>query len=167
MRIPITATLFLTTLLATGAGQAAADEPWNQPGWEPITERERQSPVADEIAASAVPVQEHDGIRYLTGGLGTAERAWLKEHGAGYSLALQFSQGARGAFVSSVEVTLRHDGADGGKETVFQATTDGPLIYLDLPAGRYQGIADYRGQQREFSLSVPHDGQQQRSINFP
>ncbi|HSH84619.1 MAG TPA: hypothetical protein VK979_05620 [Guyparkeria sp.] len=164
MRIPITATLFLTTLLATGAGQAAADEPWTQPGWEPITASERQPPAPDEIPASAVPVQEHNGIRYLTGGLGTAERAWLKEHGATYPLFLQFSQGTRGAFVSSVQVTLRRAGG----ETVFEATTDGPLIYVDLPAGRYQLTADYRGQQRELSLSIPNDGQQlQRSINFP
>ncbi|MFI9654043.1 hypothetical protein ABGV17_04835 [Guyparkeria sp. GHLCS8-2] len=142
---------------------AVDDEPWKKPGWEPITEQERQPASPDEVANSAVDVREHNGIRYLTGGLGAGERAWLKQHGPSYPVALQFSKGERGAFVSSVEVNIR--AADG--ETRFEATTDGPMIYIDLPAGRYTATASYQGHDRDFTLQVPTSGRTSHSINFP
>ncbi|MFP4251451.1 MAG: hypothetical protein ACOCY2_01050 [Guyparkeria sp.] len=148
--------LFLTPALG-------ADEPWKQPGWEPITDEERQPASPDEVAESAVEVREYQGTRFLTGGLGTAERAWLQEHGADYPVALQFSKGQRGAFVSAVDVRVRTP----DDKTRFEATTDGPMLFIDLPEGRYTASASYKGEDREFSLDVPANGQVSRSINFP
>ncbi len=154
--------LALTLPLIAQTAWAVDEEPWEKPGWEPITEQERQPPSPEAVANSAVDTQEFQGIRYLTGGLGLGERAWLEEHGSSYPVVLQFSKGARGAFVSSVEVNIR--AADG--ETRFEATTDGPMIYIDLPAGRYTATASYQGHDRDFTLQVPANGQVSRSINF-
>lgn len=141
---------------------AVDDEPWEKPGWEPITEEERQPPSPDEVAESAVDVQKNNGLNYLTGGLGAAERAWLKQHGKSYPVALQFSKGERGAFVSSVEVIIRSS----NEQAQFEATTDGPLIYIDLPNGNYEATVRYRGQERTFELRVPANERTSRSINF-
>ena len=157
------AALSLASVMTVQAGMAAEDEPWKKPGWEPITESERQPVTPDEIAASAVDVQENRGIRYLTGGLGAGERAWLEQHGASYPVTLQFSKGKRGAFVSSVEVMIQSRNG----QTQFEATTDGPLIYIDLPNGNYEVTTRYRGQERTFNLRVPANGQTSHSINFP
>ncbi|KTG17623.1 MULTISPECIES: hypothetical protein [unclassified Guyparkeria] len=162
---PIYAATALSLASATLAfpALAAEDEPWKKPGWEPISEEERQPVTPDEIAASAVAVQEYRGVRYLTGGLGAGERAWLEQHGTSFPVTLQFSKGQRGAFVSSVDVTIR----DESGQTRFEATTDGPLIYIDLPAGDYQATTRYRGHARDFELRVPATGRTTQSINFP
>ncbi|MFI9652886.1 hypothetical protein [Guyparkeria halopsychrophila] len=161
-RTILTLGLALTLPLIAQTAWAVDDEPWNQPGWEPVTEEQRQPASPNEMAESTIEVREHQGIRYLTGGLGTGERAWLEEHGSSYPVVLQFSKGARGAFVSSVDVSIRTP--DG--ETRFEATTDGPMIYIDLPAGRYTATARYQGHDRDLTLQVPANGQVSRSINF-
>ncbi|MCL7750222.1 hypothetical protein LV475_01190 [Guyparkeria hydrothermalis] len=155
--------LVLTLPMLAPTAWAADDEPWKKPGWEPITDEERQPPSPDEMAESAVEIRESQGIRYLSGGLGAGERAWLQQHGASYPVALQFSKGERGAFVSSVGVTIRTP--DG--QTRFEATTDGPMIFIDLPAGRYDVTTRYQEHSRDFSLQVPTSGQTSQSINFP
>jgi len=159
--VSATAIVLVSTCLAAPA-LAGDDEPWKEPGWEPITDAERQPATPDEIHASAVDMQESRGIRYLTGGLGAAERAWLKQHGSDFPVTLQFSRGARGAFVSSVEVTVRSRNG----QTQFEATTDGPLIYIDLPNGNYEVTARYREQERTFDLRVPANRRTSLSINF-
>lgn len=162
-RTTLALSLALALPLIAQTAWAADDDPWKKPGWEPITEQERQPASIDETAESAVDVHEHNGIRYLTGGLGTGERAWLKQHGSSYPVALQFSKGQRGAFVSSVDVNIR--ATDG--ETRFEATTDGPMIYIDLPPGRYSVTTRYQGHDRDFTLQVPTSGQTSHSVNFP
>ncbi|MCL7744249.1 hypothetical protein LV476_04695 [Guyparkeria hydrothermalis] len=142
---------------------AAEDEPWKKPGWEPISEEERQPATPDQIDSSAVDVQENRGVSYMTGGLGSGERAWLEQHGTSFPVTLQFSKGQRGAFVSSVNVTIH----DQSGQTLFEATTDGPLIYIDLPAGNYQTTVNYRDHVRDFDLRVPSSGRTSKSINFP
>lgn len=158
-----TVAISLSVALTATPTLAADEEPWKEPGWEPISEEERQPVTPDEIAASAVKVQENREIRYLTGGLGAGERAWLEQHGTSYPVTLKFSKGKRGVFVSNVTVSIRS--RDG--QTQFEATTDGPLIYIDLPNGQYEATARYRGHERTFGLRAPANGRTSLSINFP
>ena len=95
--------------------------------------------------------------------MGAGERAWLEQHGSSYPVALQFSKGERGAFVSSVDVTIRATDS----EARFEATTDGPMIYVDLPPGRCNTTARYPGHDRYFTLQAPTSGQTRHSVNFP
>jgi len=162
---PIVTAIALSLAMGVCAplAMAADDAPWKEPGWEPVTESERQPVTAEEIEASAVEVQENRGVRYLTGGLGAGERAWLDQHGSAFPVTLQFSKGARGAFVSAVDVTIRSRNG----QIQFEAITDGPLIYIDLPNGSYEATATYREHQRQFELRVPAGGQAVHSVNFP
>jgi len=160
----------MTTLLVAGATLwgtvPAASETaplWTQPGWERITDEERQPATEQEIEQVMLPTHNYNDVRYLTGGFGVAERAWLAEHGAAYPLRIEFSRGLRGEFVSDVKLTLR----DAQGRVAFEAASDGPLMFIDLPLGRYSGEAVYAGQSRHFSVSVPRLGQARININFP
>lgn len=151
------------SLLAFSTAKAGPDKPWLQPGWEPITEAERRPATEQEIGQIQLSEKTANGLRYLTGGFGVAERAWLAEQGAEYPLRVEFSRGARGEFVSRVTLTL--EDADGNR--VFEAISDGPLMYLDVAPGRYQGSAAYDGQTRAFTVTVSEGRQARVSVNFP
>ncbi len=142
---------------------AAEHEPWLEEDWEPITEEERQPATEQEVEQVNLAERESNGVRYLTGGIGVAEREWLERHGAGYPQRLEFSKGERGAFVSRVGLTVR----DRDGSVVFEAESDGPIMYVDLPEGRYRAQASYAGETREFSLNVRAGGQSRAHVNFP
>lgn len=149
--------------LSLSLAHAADDEPWLKEGWEPITEEERQPATEQEVGEVSLAEHEANGIRYLTGGIGVAEREWLDQHGADYSQRLEFSKGERGAFVSQVALTVR----DRDGTVVFEAESDGPILYIDLPEGRYRADARYAGETREFALNVRAGGQSRAHVNFP
>jgi len=161
--IMITLLVAAATLWGTVSAANETVPPWTQPGWERITDEERQPATEQEIEQVMLPTLNQNGVRYLTGGFGVAERAWLAKHGAAYPLRIEFSRGLRGEFVSDVKLTLR----DAQGQVVFEATSEGPLMYIDLPLGRYSGEAVYAGQSRHFSVSVPRLGQARTYINFP
>ncbi|MFO7581081.1 hypothetical protein [Guyparkeria sp.] len=158
--------IILTTtavVLGLSLAHAANDEPWLEEGWEPITEEERQPATEQEVEQVSLTEREANDIRYLTGGIGVAEREWLDRHGANYTQRLEFSRGERGAFVSRVALTVR----DRDGSVVFEAESDGPIMYVDLPEGRYRAEASYAGETREFSLNVRAGGQSRTHVNFP
>jgi len=163
LRIMTVSAVVVAGLLAMSSVNAASDKPWLQPGWEPITEQERQPPTESEIGQVQLSEKTANGVRYLSGGFGVAERAWLAEQGADYPLRVEFSRGARGEFVSQVTLVL----TNAAGEQVFKAVSDGPLMYLDLPPGRYQGSASYAGQAREFAVNVSGTAQVRANVNFP
>ncbi|MFP4294709.1 MAG: hypothetical protein ACOC00_01100 [Halothiobacillaceae bacterium] len=155
---------FAAMALSVSLAHADEAQPWQSPDWEPIAEAERQPATEAEIEQVTLAAKSTDeGMSYLTGGFGVAERAWLAEAGADFPLRLEFSRGARGEFVSDVQVRLTHSAG----EPVFQAGSDGPLMYVDLPDGRYAGEASFRGETRSFSVDVPARGQVHAHVNFP
>lgn len=154
--------LVLSGFLLFSAGVAASERPpWATDAWEPITDEERKPPTVTEIDRAAVPVQASQGISYITGGLGSAERAWMDKHGAAYGWKMVFSQGERGGFVAGVAVRI----FDEQGQAVFAATTDGPWLLVDLPAGEYQAKATFREQTRQFSVRL-NQTQQVSQVNF-
>jgi hypothetical protein len=78
------------------------------------------------------PVKEQNGIRYASGGVGEEELAQLKAHEAEFNLKL-LNTGKRGEFVGTYALRI----ANARGEEVFTGTGEGPLFYLNLPAGRY------------------------------
>lgn len=158
--------ILISGLVAAGVfttAVQAADKPWLSEDWEPITEAERQPASEAEVEQVTLNERQADGIRYLTGGIGVAEREWLDRHGAEYPLRLEFSQGERGRFVS--RVALRVEDTRGRR--VFVAESDGPVMLIDLPVGAYRAEASYREAQRRFAFDVKPDGRTELSVNFP
>lgn len=102
-------------------------------------------------AAGGIAIQEYQGVKYVTGGVGGDERDFLKSVQGQFNLNLMFAAGG-GAFLSSVKVVIQD--ARGG--TVLDAVADGPLFYAALPPGSYTvtATADQKSQQRKVSIAA-------------
>ncbi|WP_284618225.1 carboxypeptidase regulatory-like domain-containing protein [Aquabacterium humicola] len=119
--------------------------------------------LALAIAGSTLagPAADQQGaVRSLSGGIGADEARAMKEAAPGYPLALTFSR-PDGAFVADISLRVR----DAGGRTVYEAKGVGPMVLLDMPAGRYVIEAthpDGRQQQRSVSL----DGKRHAAVSM-
>jgi hypothetical protein len=85
------------------------------------------------VAAPQASEGEHEGIRYLSGGADEPARTAMRREADEFSLRLQFAAGDDGRYVSDVQVMV----SDLDGERVLALPRTGPLLYLDLPTGRY------------------------------
>lgn len=103
-------------------------------------------------------VEEANGIRYVSGGVGEGERAEIEALGNQYNLRLMFAKQG-GEYLSDVQVSIREERGS----TAFDARSDGPLFYVQLPAGDYRveatpaGMPDRIPQSQ--TVSVGDSGQ--------
>lgn len=80
------------------------------------------------------------GVKYVQGGVGKDEsQAMLKEAGR-YPLSVVFSGGKSNNYVADVDIRVR----DAAGKTVLQTNSEGPIMLIDLPAGKYLIDAEYR-----------------------
>lgn len=112
------------------------------------------SGLALSTAVWAVDIQTQGELRWVTGGVGQSERAELAEIQADFSLKLLFAS-AEGHFFGDANVTIEN--AEG--KQVFSGTSDGPYLYVNLPAGKYAVNAEVRDKNRRQSVQVPASGQ--------
>ena len=115
----------------------------------------RPTAVAAELPPSIVITEGKtaQGFPYLSGGVGSDERAALEERGKAFNVKLAFAE-RLGPYLADVNVMI----VDGkGAEILFLASA-GPWFYIHLPPGRYNVKAIYKGQTKEISnLRVPRD----------
>jgi hypothetical protein len=104
-------------------------------------------------------VQEYQGVRFVTGGIGEEERAAILAASADFNLKLLFAEKG-GAYLADVTVVVT--GADGAK--VLELKADGPLVLASLPVGAYRVAATAGGREQVRSASIPATGQ--RSLAF-
>ncbi|MDR3449555.1 MAG: T9SS type A sorting domain-containing protein [Alphaproteobacteria bacterium] len=72
-----------------------------------------------------------NGIAYLTGGIGDAERAEIESHRHDYNFHLMLAT-LQGGFVGDASVSISD-----AKGNVLPETDSGPLFYATLPPGAY------------------------------
>ena len=96
----------------------------------------------------------------LSGGTGAESRALIEEKQAEYSTKLVFI-GVGGIYLSGVAVSIT------GKndESFVTATTEGPILLANLPAGKYKLKADAEGHSVTRNISVK-DGQKTRTYHI-
>jgi hypothetical protein len=82
------------------------------------------------------PAQTQNGITYITGGVGKPESTAMKAEGGRHDLMLMFAN-RKSEFLANVKVSI----ADRNHETVLDIVS-GPILLVDLPAGRYTVRAD-------------------------
>ena len=80
----------------------------------------------------ALTPQTVGGIAYITGGVTIDERQEMMAQRNNYSLLLKVAAKSGKYLGDSVVKITDQDGA-----TVFECTTDGPWLLVDLPVGRY------------------------------
>lgn len=116
------------------------------------------------LAAAALPVQalQHGttptGVRWVSGGIGHAERQELQTQRQHYSFWLATAAKRSGAFLANVEVRIVD--TDKG-QLVLLHTMDGPWMFAALAPGRYeiQAVYEANGQaQTQRGTTQIHPG---------
>jgi len=115
---------------------------------------------AVELASSVQP-QTYQGISYLSGGIGEEERDALRQMDREYNVKLIFAA-KDGVYVSNVNVTIE----DGSGKKVLEAVSDGPWFYAKLPPGKYNVMAQVRGQTHKRVVEVGQKKQAQFQFSW-
>jgi hypothetical protein len=106
-------------------------------------------------------VQMQDDITYVTGGFGQEESCAMRAAAGSYDLMLTFAK-RDGSFVADVNVQI----IDRSGRAVLQ-TVSGPLLLVDLPAGKYRIAADYNGATRWRTVSVGGSHPDRLTLTWP
>ncbi len=83
-----------------------------------------------------------NAVPYETGGVGIEERATMKQNMKKYNLRLIFAT-SKGQYLASIPVEIK----DGQGKVVFRMKTNGPWLFLNLPAGQYDITASYNNKE--------------------
>lgn len=104
--------------------------------------------------AQQLTVQQQDGTRFVTGGVGLEEREALKGMQADYNLHLTFAVKGTGAYLASVDVAV----TDAKGASVLSAMADGPKLYARLAPGKYTVKATFAGKTQTKKVTVGKKG---------
>ncbi|MHC8311617.1 carboxypeptidase regulatory-like domain-containing protein [Pseudomonas sp. GT1P32] len=102
-----------------------------------------------DSAGVQVQPQEQNGITYLSGGIGEDESKAIQQT-TGYNLHMTFSVGPENKYIPDVDVVIQK--AQG--QTVLTLNEAGPLVYVQLPPGKYTVVATRNGEVRRDSAEV-------------
>jgi len=108
----------------------------------------------EPVDSSGVQVQrqEQNGIAYLSGGVGEDEAKAIQQT-TGYNLHMTFSVGPKDEYIPDVELLVQN--AQGPVLTLSQA---GPLVYVQLPPGKYTVVATRNGEAKRDTTDVAGAG---------
>jgi len=109
-------------------------------------------------------VQNDQGIRYVSGGVGESERAELNNQSQQFNLRLLFAMQGSGEYLSAVRVSILD--ARGG--TVLVTESKGPWFLAQLPPGDYTVEASIPSQtERQPQRQTAHvEDSRQSRLNF-
>jgi hypothetical protein len=109
-----------------------------------------------ELSDSQLKVKTCEGIPYVSGGFGMEERENLRTIGKNDNLELSFAL-ANKDYIDGAKVLIK----DSNGKDIFEAVSDGPLFYAELPKGTYTVEATAMGRTEEQLVHVPSKGQAQ------
>lgn len=102
----------------------------------------------DNTGVQVQPMQQN-GITYLSGGIGEDEARAIGQ-AQGYNLHMTFAIGPENKYVPDVDVTVQS--ASG--QTLLTLSDAGPLVYVQLPPGKYSVVATRNGEERRDTAEV-------------
>ena len=100
--------------------------------------------------ATALQVQNYQGIAYVTGGIGVTEREALNAMAEDFNLKLRFAVKG-GSYTSAVHVLIQ----DARNTTVLEAVSDGPWFLVALKPGSYTVVASDTNETLRQQVQVP------------
>lgn len=108
-------------------------------------------PVFAEDQPEREPVVIAGNISYVSGGIGEDSRLRMASlsQGAGFNLKVVFAL-QDGEYLSGVDIRI----VDRSGKQVLQATTEGPILLVRLPAGSYDFFASVGGREQKQRLTV-------------
>jgi len=114
------------------------------------------SAFAPAATAQEIEQQSSNGVTYVTGGVGSEERQAMRELSPQFNVQLMFADRGSGDYRSGQSVEVR----DMRGNVRMQAEDTGPLLYAQLPPGRYRVTATVDGQRQQRTISVGRGGSQ-------
>jgi hypothetical protein len=96
-------------------------------------------------------------VTYICGGVAEDEQVALQSLARNYNMSLLFTQGARGEYLSDVDVKLMR-----GNKEVASFVADGPRCLLKAPSGTYNVRATYQGRTKTATVSTGGRNNQMR-----
>lgn len=112
-----------------------------------------------DMQAVQLQPQEQNGVRYLQGGIGQDEANALRKT-PGYDLHVELSTGPEGKFQSGASVDIQN--AQG--QPVLSIQDAGPLLYVQLPPGKYKITGTAQGETVQQDVTV--DGKSPATVNL-
>ncbi|SPO55560.1 conserved exported protein of unknown function [Pseudomonas sp. JV551A1] len=112
-----------------------------------------------DMQAVQLQQQEQNGVRYLQGGIGQDEANALRKT-PGYDLHVELSTGPEGKFQSGATVDIQN--AQG--QPVLSVTDAGPLLYVQLPPGKYKVTGNAQGETVQHLVTV--NGKTPTTVNL-
>jgi hypothetical protein len=112
--------------------------------------------LAMNAVASAQSLPEpvsRDGVLYMTGGIGDDEAKAFRALAPRYSLRMMFTAAA-GNYLSDVDVAI----ASASGHAILDIRTEGPFLFLMVPAGRYRIVAHAGRTEVTRVVDVPRRG---------
>ncbi|MGK0674654.1 MAG: hypothetical protein ABWU16_08365 [Halothiobacillaceae bacterium] len=145
----------LLLILLFGLGPVAIAQSPPESGDERV---DKQPPTQEEIDSVILIPSLQNGISYIGGGVGVAERVALERWARDYSLRIEMAR-KNGEYLGDMQVRVFNAKGD----VVLDALSDGPLFYVQLPEGNYAvevvprnppipGVAALAAQIREVKL---------------
>jgi hypothetical protein len=114
-----------------------------------------------DMQAVQLQPQEQNGVRYLQGGIGQDEANALRKT-TGYDLHVELSTGPEGKFQSGATVDIQN--AQG--QPVLSVTDAGPLLYVQLPPGKYKVTGNAQGETVQQLVTVNGKAPATVSLNW-
>ncbi|WP_028215278.1 hypothetical protein [Paraburkholderia mimosarum] len=106
-----------------------------------------------QVSAQTVPAPvERNGVTYVTGGVGEDEVRAFRKVAPKYNLRITLASKA-GHYLSDVGVRITS-----GERAVLAVRTEGPFLFVRVPAGRYQIAARDRHVTETKQVVVPPHG---------
>lgn len=112
-----------------------------------------------DMQAVQLQPQEQNGVRYLQGGIGQDEANALRKT-PGYDLHVELSTGPDGKFQSGANVDIQN--AQG--QPVLSIPDAGPLLYVQLPPGKYKVTGNAQGETVQQMVTV--NGKSPATVNL-
>ncbi|MFF7859562.1 carboxypeptidase regulatory-like domain-containing protein [Pseudomonas monteilii] len=114
-----------------------------------------------DMQAVQLQPQEQNGVRFLQGGIGQDEANALRKT-PGYDLHVELSTGPEGKFQSGANVDIQS--AQG--QPVLSVMDTGPLLYVQLPPGKYKVTGNAQGQTVQQMVTVNGKAPTTVSLNW-
>ncbi|AZC28355.1 putative exported protein [Pseudomonas chlororaphis subsp. piscium] len=109
------------------------------------------TPSSEPIDPAGVQLQpqQQNGIAYVAGGIGLDESRALMQT-KGYNLHMTFSVGPGNLYTSDVDVAIQNPQG----QSVLTLNQVGPIVFVQLPAGKYQVVATRGGRTERNTVDM-------------
>lgn len=114
------------------------------------------------IAAEGKIHTSDSGIRYATGGIGQDEVEEMRLIAKQFSLNIAFSEGAVGRAIDGANVEILNNQG----KLIFAIDAANPLLYVDLPVGKYKVLATYHDLKQGHVINIRNSNNQRLILNW-